>query len=129
MFKHLLGAIGQYKKDSILAPLFVTFEVVMEVLIPLLIASLIDLGIDRGDMGAILKFGVALIFAALVSLILGVLSGHFAAKASAGFGRNLRRKMYYALQDFSFFNIDKFSTASLVTRLTTDVTNVQQSFQ
>lgn len=129
MFKHLLSAVGEYKKDSILAPVFVTFEVVLEVLIPLLMAYLIDYGIDRGHMGAIIKFGAALICAAVISLVFGVLSGHFAAKASAGFGRNLRRKMYYAVQDFSFLNIDKFSTASLVTRLTTDVTNVQNAYQ
>ncbi len=129
MLKHLLGAIGQYKRDSILAPVFVTLEVVMEVIIPLLMAYLIDYGIDRGDTGAIFKFGSALVIAAIVALVFGVLSGHFAAKASAGFGRNLRQKMYYAVQNFSFANIDKFSSASLVNRMTVDVTNVQQAFQ
>jgi ATP-binding cassette subfamily B multidrug efflux pump len=129
MLKHLLGCIGEYKRDSILAPVFVTCEVVMEVVIPLLMADLLDYGIDRGDMGVILRLGTVLILCAVVSLAFGVLSGHFAARASAGYARNLRRKMYYAVQDFSFSNIDRFSSASLVTRLTTDVTNVQHAYQ
>jgi ATP-binding cassette subfamily B multidrug efflux pump len=129
MLKHLLGCVGEYKRDSILAPVFVTCEVVMEVVIPLLMADLLDYGIDRGDMGVILRLGTVLILCAVVSLAFGVLSGHFAARASAGYARNLRRKMYYAVQDFSFSNIDRFSSASLVTRLTTDVTNVQHAYQ
>jgi len=129
MLKQLLKSIGQYKKESILAPVIVTFEVVMEVIIPYLMANLIDYGIDRGEMSVILKIGTALIIATLLSLLFGTLAGHFAAIASAGYARNLRQKLYYTVQNFSFFNIDKFSTASLVTRMTTDVTNVQNAYQ
>ena len=118
----------EYKKDSILAPLYVTMEVIMEVLIPYLMASLIDRGIDAGNMNYILKMGAALLGCAAVSLVFGILSGKSAAVASAGFAKNLRKDMFYSIQEFSFANIDKFSTASLVTRLTTDITNVQQSY-
>lgn len=129
MIKKLAGAIRQYKKDAILSPLFVTLEVVMEVVIPLLMANLIDLGIEAGDMGYIVKMGAALALCAVISLAFGVLSGRSAAKASAGYASNLRKDMYYNVQRFSFSNIDKFSTGSIVTRLTTDVTNVQNAFQ
>lgn len=129
MIKQLLKSVGQYRKDSILTPVFVICEVVMEVTIPFLMANLIDYGINKGNMDYILKLGAVLIVLALISLGFGVLSGYFAAQASAGFARNLRRNMYYNVQNFSFSNIDKFSTASLVTRLTTDVTNVQNAYQ
>jgi len=123
-----MGSIRQYKRDTILTPVFIIFEVVMEVVIPLLMADLIDYGIDAGNMNYILKMGAALILSAVISLIFGVLSGKASARASAGFARNLRQDMYYNIQNFSFSNIDKFSTASLVTRLTTDISNVQNAF-
>jgi ATP-binding cassette subfamily B protein len=129
MIKHLMQSIREYKKDSILAPLYVTGEVILEVIIPFLMASLIDSGIDAGDMNYIIKLGVILILCAIVSLFLGFLSGRSAAIASAGFAQNLRKDMYYNVQNFSFSNIDRFSTASIVTRLTTDVTNVQNAYQ
>jgi len=129
MLKQLMGSIGQYKKESILAPVFVICEVIMEVIIPLLMANLIDQGIMDGEMGVIIKLGIALVLSALVSLAFGVLSGLFAARAATGYAKNLRKNMYYAVQDFSFFNIDRFSTASLVTRLTTDITYVQHAYQ
>ncbi len=128
MIKKLLACVREYKKDSILAPLYVTMEVIMEVLIPYLMASLIDLGIDAGNMNYIIKMGAALLGCAAVSLLFGILSGRSAAVAAAGFSKNLRKDMFYNIQAFSFSNIDKFSTASLVTRLTTDITNVQQSY-
>ena len=127
--KKLMGSVREYKRHSLLAPLFVTFEVVLEVLIPLLMVRLIDEGIDAGDMGAILQVGGILVVCCLISLVCGALSGHYAASASSGFAKNLRKDMYYAVQDFSFSNIDRFSTASLVTRLTTDVTNIQNAYQ
>ncbi|QIB68547.1 ABC transporter ATP-binding protein [Aminipila butyrica] len=129
MIKKLLSCIGQYKKDSLLAPAYVALEVIMEVIVPLLMASLIDYGIDGGSMSYIIKMGVALLIAAFISLIFGALAGRSAAVASSGFARNLRQRMYYNVQNFSFSNIDKFSTASIITRLTTDVTNVQNSYQ
>lgn len=129
MIKTLAGSIRQYKKDSILAPLFVTMEVVMEVIIPLLMAMLIDKGIEAGDMNTIWKIGILLILCTVVSLAFGALSGKSAAKASAGFAANLRADMFYNVQEFSFSNIDKFSSASIVTRLTTDVANVQNAYQ
>lgn len=128
MIKRLLGSVRQYKKASILSPVFVTLEVILEVLIPILMASLIDDGIEGGDMGYIWKVGMGLVAAALASLTFGVLSGKYAADAAAGFARNLRRDMFYHVQRFSFSNIDKFSTASIITRLTTDVTNVQMAY-
>ena len=128
MIKQLLRSVRQYKKASILAPIMVTMEVVMEVVIPLLMASLIDNGIEGGNLHYIYTMGAALVLGALISLSFGVLSGGFAAKASAGFARNLRHDMFYSVQKFSFSNIDKLSTASIVTRLTTDVTNVQNAY-
>jgi ATP-binding cassette, subfamily B, multidrug efflux pump len=129
LIKELAKSIREYKKATIITPILVTFEVVMEVIIPLLMANLIDQGINAGNMNVILKIGLALIISALLSLLFGTLAGKYAAKAAAGFAHNLRKDMYYNVQDFSFSNIDKFSTASLVTRLTTDVTNLQEAFQ
>ena len=129
MLKKLLGSIREYKKDSILAPIYVTLEVVLEVLIPFLMSMIIDRGVGEGDMPFIIRIGLILIVSTLFSLIFGALSGLHAAKASAGFAKNLRKDMYYNIQDFSFSNIDQFSTSSLITRLTTDITNVQNSYQ
>lgn len=128
MVRKLLRSVREYKKHSILAPIFVIFEVIMEVVIPLLMANLIDFGIDDGNLEYIVKMGIVLVVFALISLIFGILSGRSAAIASAGFAKNLRKDMYYKVQNFSFSNIDKFSTASIVTRLTTDVTNVQNAY-
>lgn len=129
MLKNLFGCVGKYKKVSLLAPFFVICEVILEVIIPYLMAFIIDKGIDAGNMSEIIKYGVILVIATVISLLFGALSGSCAAKASSGFAKNLRQKMFYKLQDFSFSNIDKFSTASLVTRLTTDVTNLQNAYQ
>ena len=129
MIKKLMKSIREYKKASILAPIFVALEVIMEVLIPFLMAKLIDDGVYAGEMGAIYKIGLTLAISAGMALIFGVLSGKFAATASAGFAKNLRKDMYYAVQNYSFSNIDKFSTSSIVTRLTTDVSNLQQAYQ
>lgn len=129
MIKILMKSIREYKNPSILTPILVAFEVVMDVLIPFLMAKLIDEGIYAGEMNAILKIGFTLIISAMMALIFGVLSGKFAATASAGFAKNLRKDMYYNVQNFSFSNIDKFSTSSIVTRLTTDVSNLQMAYQ
>ena len=129
MIKKLMKSIGEYKKDTILTPVFVSLEVVLEVIIPLLMAKLIDEGIYDGNMNIVYKIGIELILCAIFSLLFGMLSGIFASKASSGFAKNLRKNLYYKVQDFSFSNIDKFSTSSLVTRLTTDVTNTQRAFQ
>lgn len=129
MIKELMKSIREYKKDSIMSPLMVTMEVIMEVIIPVLMARLIDFGIEAQNLGYIWKMGILLAVIAMISLMFGVLSGKYAAKASAGFAKNLRKDMYYNVQNFSFSNIDKFSTASIVTRLTTDVTNVQNAYQ
>ena len=129
MLKNILKSVGEYKKDSLLAPVTVAIEVLFEVLIPFFMAELIDKGINTGDMTEILKYGALLVVLAMAALGFGVLSGHFAAVASAGFAKNLRKRMYYKVQDFSFRNIDHFSTSSLVTRMTTDITNVQNAYQ
>ena len=129
MIKKLAKYIKQYKKDTILTPIFVVFEVILEVLIPYLMARIIDVGIQNSDLNYILKIGAILVVSAFLSLTFGMLSGRYAAKASAGFAKNLRQGMFYNIQNYSFTNIDKFSTSSLVTRLTTDVTNVQMAFQ
>ena len=129
MFKKLAKYVKEYKKASILTPIFVVLEVVMEVIIPLLMAQIIDVGIQNGDVKYILEIGGLLIVSAILSLTFGMLSGRFAAKASAGYAKNLRKEMFHKVQDYSFENIDKFSTSSLVTRMTTDVTNVQMAFQ
>ena len=128
MIKKLARCIRGYGKESILSPIMVSLEVVMEVIIPLLMANLIDFGVELGDMGYILKVGLALVVCCIMSLLFGVLSGKYASVAAAGFSKNLRHDMYHHAQDFSFSNIDKFSTASIVTRMTTDVTNLQQSY-
>lgn len=129
MIKKLAKCIREYKRDTILSPVFVSLEVFMEVLIPFIMARLIDYGIDRGDMSYIVRTGLILAAMALLSLLFGVLAGKAAATASAGFAKNLRHDMFHHVQDFSFTNIDKFSASSIVTRLTADVTNVQNAFQ
>ncbi len=129
MIKKLMESLREYKKSSILTPVYVTVEVIMEVLIPFVMASLIDKGIEAGSMAVIWKYGIILLVLAMISLAFGAMAGHQAAIASSGLAQNLRKDMYYRIQNFSFSNIDKFSTASIVTRLTTDVTNVQNAYQ
>lgn len=129
MLKKLLSCVGEYKKASIFAPLFVTFEVILEVIIPLLMAYIIDYGIKKSNTALTVQTSIIMIVLVLISLCCGALSGKYAAIASAGFAKNLRRKMFHSVQEFSFTNIDHFSTASLVTRLTTDVTNLQNAYQ
>ena len=130
MIRKLMQSIREFKLFSLLSPLFVVLEVVMEVVIPILMAKLIDNGIDgSGGMDAVMHYGWILLVCCVLSLIFGALAGHFAAFASAGFARNLRHDMFYRVQGYSFSNIDKFSAASLVTRMTTDVTNVQNAYQ
>ena len=129
MIKKLAKYIIDCKKDTILTPIFVIFEVIMEVVIPYLMAKIIDVGIQNSDVKYILEIGVFLIVSAILSLTFGMLSGRFAAKASAGYAKNLRKAMFDKIQTYAFENIDKFSTSSLITRLTTDVTNVQNAFQ
>jgi len=129
MFKTLGKSVREYKKTALITPLFVTLEVILEVIIPLLMADLIDKGIYTGQMNVILKIGLQLVLATISALLFGCLSGITASKASAGFAKNLRKDLYYKVQEFSFANIDKFSTASIITRLTTDVSNVQMAFQ
>ena len=128
MLKRLLKSIREFKTASILTPIFMCVEVFMEIAIPFLLSKLIDEGIANNDTKQITILGIMLVLSAGLSLVFGVLSGRFAAKASSGFAKNLREDIYNKIQDFSFFNIDKFSTSSLVTRLTTDVTNVQQAY-
>ncbi len=129
MIKTLLGSLREYKRGSILTILLSVLEAAFEILIPLRMADLIDQGIDLGDMAAVWKFGIAILIFAALQLLTGVLSAHIAAKTSVGFSANLRQDMYDNVQTFSFSNIDKFSTASIVTRLTTDVTNIQNAYQ
>ena len=129
MIKKLAKSIREYKLTSILTPIFVAVEVILEVLIPLLMAELVDNGVYGGEMNTVYKIGLQLVLCAVLSLIFGTLSGICAAKASSGFAKNLRKDLYYKVQSFSFSNIDKFSTSSLVTRLTTDVSNVQMAYQ
>ena len=129
MIKKLAKYIIDCKKDTILTPIFVIFEVIMEVVIPYLMAKIIDVGIQNSDVKYILEIGIFLIVSAILSLTFGMLSGRFAAKASAGYAKNLRKAMFDKIQTYAFENIDKFSTSSLITRLTTDVTNVQNAFQ
>ena len=128
MLKRLLKSIREFKTASILTPIFMCVEVFMEIAIPFLLSKLMDEGIANNDTKQITILGIMLVLSAGLSLVFGVLSGRFAAKASSGFAKNLREDIYNKIQDFSFFNIDKFSTSSLVTRLTTDVTNVQQAY-
>ena len=128
MIKRLSACIQEYKRDTILTPIFVIFEVAFDVLIPMMMAELIDKGIEAGSMENIVRYGVLLVVMAVVALMFGALSGRFAAKAATGFSRNLRREIYQNVQKFSFSNIDKFSTGGIITRLTTDVTNVPVSY-
>ncbi|MDE6357625.1 MAG: ABC transporter ATP-binding protein/permease [Eubacteriales bacterium] len=129
MLKTLFKSVREYKRDSLLSPLFMIGEVAMEVLIPFLMAKLINNGINTGNMQYIINMGIILAILCVISLASGMLSGKFAASAASGFSKNLRKDMYYNIQKFSFSNIDKFSTASIVTRLTTDVMNVQNAYQ
>ena len=129
MIKKLSKYVGEYKKYAVITPVLVTLEALMEIVIPLLMAQLIDNGIDAGNMGEITKYGLILLGAAFLTMTFGVLAGKTAPMASAGFAKNLRQALYYKVQEVSFASIDKFSTGSIVTRLTTDVTNVQQAFQ
>lgn len=129
MLKRLSQSIREFRLPSVLSPVFVSLEVLMEVLIPFLMGKLIDNGIDKADTGYVVKTGILLIVLCMFSLWFGVLAGNYASKASAGFAKNLRHDMYHNVQRFSFSNIDKFSSSSLVTRLTTDVTNLQNSYQ
>lgn len=128
MNKKLLRSVREYKKQSVLAPILVILEVLMEVLIPLEMAKIIDVGIANGDMSYIIQRGVILVAMAMLSLFFGVQAGNMAAVAAAGYAKNLRHDIFYKVQDFSFKNIDQFSTSGLVTRLTTDITNVQQAY-
>lgn len=127
--KELLRQVKQYKKDSVLAPVYSALEVVMEVIIPFVMALLIDEGVEKGNMNKIMFYGILMIVLAMISLFAGIMAGKYAASASTGFACNLREAMYRNIQRFSFSNIDKFSTAGLVTRMTTDVTNVQNAYQ
>lgn len=129
MLKTLLNEVKEYKKDSLKAPLYMVGEVAMEIIIPLLMAAIIDKGVENENIKMVLFIGISMFVIASLSLTFGVLSGKYAASASAGFAKNLRKAMFDNIQDFSFSNIDKFSTAGLITRLTTDVTNVQNSYQ
>jgi len=129
MIKKLASRAREFTKDALLTPFFVVLEVIMEVIIPKVMATLIDEGIDAHNLTRIWQLGGILVVCAMLALLFGALAGVYAARASTGFARNLRHDMYYAVQDYSFSNIDRFSTSSIVTRLTTDVTNVQNSFQ
>ncbi len=129
MVKTLMKQIKEYKKDSLLTMFYAIVEVILEIMIPLLMAGLIDQGIEAQNMSAITRYGIMMFVIALCTLSLGFLAGKFAARASTGFAANLRDAMYTNIQTFSFSNIDKYSTAGLVTRLTTDVTNVQVAYQ
>ena len=128
MNRKLLRSVREYKRETILTPVFVALEVFMEVLIPLLMARIIDVGIMNGDIGYIIRIGIALVALAMVSLFFGAKAGQLGAIAAAGYAKNLRHDIFYKIQDFSFGNIDHFSTPSLVTRLTTDITNVQMAY-
>lgn len=128
MIKKLSSYIAEYTKDSILTPVFIAFEVVLEVIIPVLMAMIVDNGIEKGDMKYVTIVGIIMLIMALLSLTFGAVAGRTGAKASTGFAKNLRKAMFYNIQDFSFANIDKYSTSGLITRLTTDVTNVQNAY-
>ncbi|MDE7206629.1 MAG: ABC transporter ATP-binding protein/permease [Lachnospiraceae bacterium] len=129
MLKVLGAQIKEFKKASLLTPVFMVLEVIMEMIIPLLMASIIDDGVNTGDMGHIYKIGFYMLIAALIGLWAGIMGAKYGAKASTGFARNLRKAMFENIQNYSFSNIDKYSTSSLITRLTTDVTNIQNSYQ
>lgn len=128
MNRKLFKSIREYKKESVLAPVFVILEVLMEVLIPLQMAKIIDVGMADGDLAYIVKMGLILVVMAMLALVFGVVAGNMAAKAGAGYAKNLRHDIFYKIQEFSFKNIDRFSTPSLVTRMTTDITNVQMAY-
>ena len=128
MLKTLAKSIRQYKRESILSPVLVTLEVLLECMIPLYMSTMLKDITDEPTMSNILIYGAILLVMAAFSLLFGILAGKYAATASAGFARNLRHDIYYKIQDFSFANIDKFSTSSLVTRMTTDVTNIQMAY-
>ena len=129
MLKPLLAQVKQFRTASLLVPLFTILESILELIIPLLMASLIDYGINQGDLSVVFRYGMYMLVAAIISLVCGILAGRFAATASTGFACNLRDGMFAAIQNYSFSNIDHYSTAGLVTRLTTDVTNVQNAYQ
>ncbi len=129
MIKKLLSYVKEFKRDSIVTPVYIALEVAMEIAIPLLMGWIIDNGVEKGNMKYVLTIGAIMVVVSIFSLSFGVLAGKYAARASAGFARNLRKGMYDKIQSYSFSNIDKFSTAGLVTRLTTDVTNVQNAYQ
>ena len=129
MIRLLLKEVKEYKKASIATPIFMILEVAMEMCVPFLMASIIDNGVNKGDMAHIYKVGAIMIVAAAIGLFAGLMGGRLGAKASTGFAKNLREKMFNHIQTFSFSNIDKFSTAGLVTRLTTDVTHIQMAYQ
>ena len=128
MIKQLSKCVREYKKSSLLAPFFVSLEVVMEVVIPYYMGKLLDNGINAGDMNYIIKIGSMLAVFCVMSMIFGVLAGKYAAFASVGFAKNLRHDMFHNVQSFSFSNIDSFSVSGLVTRVTTDVTNLQNAY-
>ena len=129
MIKKLASHLGEYNRAALLTPMFSALEAVMDILLPTIMAFIIDLGIEKGDMNAIVKYGLLTFAVAAIALLLGILAGKYAAEASTGFAGNLRDAMYENIQHYSFSNIDKFSTAGLVTRMTTDVTNLQNAFQ
>ncbi|MFD2306920.1 ABC transporter ATP-binding protein [Enterococcus termitis] len=129
MIKKLLANVGEYKKESIITPIYVTGEVALDIIIPLIMAMMIDNGIEKGDTKAILMYGGLLFVCAIIALFFGAMSGRYAAVASAGFAKNLRDNLFSKVQAFSFSNIDRFSTSSLITRMTTDVTNIQNAYQ
>ncbi|WP_321386739.1 ABC transporter ATP-binding protein [uncultured Enterococcus sp.] len=129
MIKKLLANVGEYKKESLITPLYVTGEVALDIIIPLIMAMMIDKGIEKGDTNAILMYGALLFVCAVIALFFGAMSGRYAAVASAGFAKNLRGNLFKKIQGFSFSNIDRFSTSSLITRMTTDVTNIQNAYQ
>ena len=128
MNRKLLRSVREYKRESFLTPVLVCLEVLMEVLIPLLMANIIDIGIANGDMGYIVRTGLLLVVMAMLALAFGAKAGQMGAIASSGYAKNLRHDIFYKIQDFSFGNIDHFSTSSLVTRMTTDITNVQMAY-
>lgn len=129
MFKKLLSYVQEYKKDSIITPVYIMLEAIMEMIIPLFMAAIIDKGIGKGDMHYVYVTGAVMLVVSMLSLASGALAGKYAARASAGFAKNLRRGIFHNIQEFSFSNLDKYSTAGLVTRLTTDITNVQNAYQ
>ena len=128
MIKKLAKSIREYKIPTILTPIFMVLEVVMETIIPLLLSKLVDDGLNVGNMNVIIRFGIYLITSAFISLIFSIVAGILSSKAACGFAKNLRQDIYHKIQDYSFYNIDKFSSSSIITRLTTDVSNVQMAY-